>query len=108
MVIPEQELVGLHPFRQTPRPPVWVLDELVASAHGKKACSSRVGGPLGARLVEAATKMAGQPVALQLRFLQAVIEVATEQNSMVIVPVPIDLLTPFPKRPRRSVRGKPA
>ncbi len=50
------------------------------------------------RLVEAATKMAAQPVALQLRFLQALSEVATEHNSTVIFPVPIDLLTPFLKK----------
>ncbi len=50
------------------------------------------------RLVEAATKMAAQPVALQLRFLQALTEVATEHNSTVIFPIPIDLLTPFLKR----------
>jgi regulator of protease activity HflC (stomatin/prohibitin superfamily) len=50
------------------------------------------------RLVEAATKMAAQPVALQLRFLQALTEVATEQNSTVIFPVPIDILTPFLKK----------
>jgi regulator of protease activity HflC (stomatin/prohibitin superfamily) len=49
------------------------------------------------RLVEAATKMAAQPVALQLRFLQALTEVATEHNSTVIFPIPIDLLTPFLK-----------
>jgi regulator of protease activity HflC (stomatin/prohibitin superfamily) len=50
------------------------------------------------RLVEAATKMAAQPVALQLRFLQALTEVATEHNSTIIFPIPIDLLTPFLKR----------
>jgi regulator of protease activity HflC (stomatin/prohibitin superfamily) len=50
------------------------------------------------RLVEAGTKMAAQPVALQLRFLQALTEVATEHNSTVIFPVPIDLLTPFLKK----------
>ncbi len=50
------------------------------------------------RLVEAATKMAAQPVALQLRFLQALTEVATEHNSTVICPVPIDMLTPFLKK----------
>ena len=50
------------------------------------------------RLVEAGTKMAAQPVALQLRFLQALTEVATEHNSTVIFPIPIDLLTPFLKR----------
>jgi len=50
------------------------------------------------RLVEAATKMATQPVALQLRFLQALTEIATEHNSTVIFPVPIDLLTLFLKK----------
>jgi regulator of protease activity HflC (stomatin/prohibitin superfamily) len=50
------------------------------------------------RLVEAATKMAAQPVALQLRFLQALTEVATERNSTVIFPVPIDILTAFLKK----------
>ncbi len=42
--------------------------------------------------------MAAQPVALQLRFLQALTEVATEHNSTVIFPVPIDILTPFLKK----------
>lgn len=50
------------------------------------------------RLVEAATKMAAQPVALQLRFLQALTEVATEHNSTVIFPVPIDIVTAFLKK----------
>lgn len=35
------------------------------------------------------------PVALQLRFLQTLADVATEKNSTIIFPVPIDLLTPF-------------
>jgi regulator of protease activity HflC (stomatin/prohibitin superfamily) len=47
------------------------------------------------KLVLAAAKIATQPVALQLRFLQALTEVATEHNSTTIFPVPIDLLTPF-------------
>jgi regulator of protease activity HflC (stomatin/prohibitin superfamily) len=50
------------------------------------------------RLVEAATKMVAQPVSLQLRFLQTLTEIATEHNSTVIFPVPIDLLTSFLKR----------
>jgi len=50
------------------------------------------------RLVEAATKMAAEPVAVQLRFLQVLTEVATEHNSTVIVPVPIDILTLFLKK----------
>jgi regulator of protease activity HflC (stomatin/prohibitin superfamily) len=57
------------------------------------------------RLVEAAAKISTQPVALQLRYLQALTEVATEHNSTTIFPIPIDILTPFLKRPADD-RGK--
>jgi len=50
------------------------------------------------RLQEAATIIAKEPIALQLRFLQTLAEVATEKNSTTIFPVPIDLLTPFVKK----------
>jgi len=44
------------------------------------------------RLVEAAAIMAKEPIALQLRFLQTLVEVASENNSTTIFPVPIDIL----------------
>jgi len=47
------------------------------------------------RLVDAAAIMAKEPIALQLRFLQTLVEVAAENNSTTIFPVPIDILTPF-------------
>src|SRR5574341_230003 len=47
------------------------------------------------KLSEAAKVIGAQPVAIQLRFLQTLTEVATEKNSTTIFPVPIDLLTPF-------------
>ena len=47
------------------------------------------------KLVLAAAKISTQPVALQLRYLQALTEVATEHNSTTIFPIPIDLITPF-------------
>ena len=47
------------------------------------------------KLVLAAEKISEQPVALQLRYLQALTEVATEHNSTTVFPIPIDLLTPF-------------
>jgi regulator of protease activity HflC (stomatin/prohibitin superfamily) len=50
------------------------------------------------KLVLAGTQIATQPVALQLRFLQALTEVATEHNSTTVFPVPIDLLAPFLRR----------
>jgi regulator of protease activity HflC (stomatin/prohibitin superfamily) len=49
------------------------------------------------KLADAANQMQDYPVALQLRFLQTLADVATEKNSTTIFPVPIDLLTPFMK-----------
>lgn len=57
------------------------------------------------KLVLAGQMIATQPVALQLRFLQTISEVATEQNSTTILPVPIDLFTPF-LQAANAARGK--
>jgi regulator of protease activity HflC (stomatin/prohibitin superfamily) len=51
------------------------------------------------KLVMAGEKIATQPVALQLRFLQVLTEVATEHNSTTVFPVPIDLIAPFLRKP---------
>jgi len=50
------------------------------------------------KLRDAAEIISEQPMALQLRFLQTLTEVASEKNSTIIFPVPIDLLTPFLKK----------
>ncbi|MBW1679447.1 MAG: slipin family protein [Deltaproteobacteria bacterium] len=47
------------------------------------------------KLAEAAKKIAVEPIALQLRYLQTLSEVATENNSTTLFPIPIDLLKPF-------------
>ncbi len=47
------------------------------------------------KLSEAASKIGRHPVAIQLRFLQTLIEVGSERNSTTIFPVPIDLFQPF-------------
>ncbi len=47
------------------------------------------------RLSEAAKILAEEPSALTLRYLQTLAEIATENNSTTIFPVPIDLLKPF-------------
>ncbi len=48
-----------------------------------------------ARLAEAATVIAREPTALQLRYLQTLAEIATENNSTTIFPVPVDFLKVF-------------
>ena len=45
-----------------------------------------------ARLAEAAQVISREPAALQLRYLQTLAEIATENNSTTIFPVPIDLM----------------
>jgi regulator of protease activity HflC (stomatin/prohibitin superfamily) len=47
------------------------------------------------RLAEAAVIIAKEPTALQLRYLQTLVEIAAEKNSTTIFPIPIDLLEPF-------------
>jgi len=47
------------------------------------------------KLAEAAQVIELHPMALQLRYLQTLTEVASEKNSTTIFPVPIDLIAPF-------------
>jgi regulator of protease activity HflC (stomatin/prohibitin superfamily) len=51
-----------------------------------------------ARLAEAAAVIGREPAALQLRYLQTLAEIATENNSTTIFPVPIDFLKAFMDR----------
>ena len=47
------------------------------------------------KLVDAAKLMSEQPMSLQMRYLQTLAEIATEKNSTIIFPIPIDLIKPF-------------
>ena len=55
------------------------------------------------RLKEAAAIIQKFPVALQLRFLQTLREVAAENNSTTLFPIPVDLFEPFIKK---AIGGK--
>ena len=47
------------------------------------------------KLIEAANIMSVYPAAINLRFLQTLTEVSAENNSTVILPIPIDPLVTF-------------
>lgn len=47
------------------------------------------------KLAEAAKIISSESGALQLRFLQTLTEIATEKNSTILFPIPIDLIKPF-------------
>ena len=50
------------------------------------------------KLAQAGTVMAKEPVTLQLRYLQTLTEIASERNSTLIFPLPIDLISMFINR----------
>jgi regulator of protease activity HflC (stomatin/prohibitin superfamily) len=47
------------------------------------------------KLADAAKVIETHPIALQLRYLQTLTEIASEKNSTTIFPVPIDLISMF-------------
>jgi regulator of protease activity HflC (stomatin/prohibitin superfamily) len=55
------------------------------------------------KLAQAATIM-DKPVALQLRYLQTLTEVASEKSSTTIFPIPIDLFRPFMELAERTTK----
>ena len=57
------------------------------------------------KLADAATIIATAPTAMQLRFLQTLTEIATEKNSTIIFPVPIDLIKPFLEKHDTTKKG---
>jgi hypothetical protein len=57
-------------------------------------------------LAQAAHTLAKEPSALQLRYLQTVTEIAAENNSTTIFPIPIELFRPFLQSQAGTQAGK--
>jgi regulator of protease activity HflC (stomatin/prohibitin superfamily) len=58
------------------------------------------------KLLEAAIVIAREPFAMQLRYLQTLAEIATENNSTTLFPVPIDLFAPFVQARERAAAAR--
>jgi regulator of protease activity HflC (stomatin/prohibitin superfamily) len=58
-------------------------------------------------LGEAADKLTASPGALQLRTLQTLAEIATEKNSTLVFPIPVELLDMFGRGPARDPGASP-
>ena len=50
------------------------------------------------RLRDAAAVMAAEPIAIQLRYLQTLLEIGSANSSTIVFPAPIDLITPLIER----------
>jgi len=59
-----------------------------------------------AQLAKAAGVIAGQPNAMQLRYLQTLTEIAVEKNSTIIFPLPMDLIEPMVNMMKRQPEAK--
>jgi len=59
----------------------------VISAEGEYQASER--------LKDAAAVMAQEPITVQLRYLQTLLEIGASNNSTIVFPIPVDLLAPF-------------
>ncbi len=57
------------------------------------------------KLREAANVMSGNPVTLQLRFLQTMLEISSERSSTLILPLPLELFRPLMQLAERSGDG---
>lgn len=80
--------------------PIEMQRAMAKQAEAERERRSKVIGAEGefqaaTRLAEAAEIMQQQPIAIQLRYLQTLREIAAENNSTTIFPVPIDLFKPF-------------
>src|SRR5881296_1653968 len=54
------------------------------------------------RLKDAAVVIADHPIALQLRYLQTLLELGSSQSTTIVFPAPIDLLSPFLEKKRNG------
>ncbi|HWO94415.1 MAG TPA: slipin family protein [Dehalococcoidia bacterium] len=72
----------------------------IIAAEGEKQASET--------LADAGRVLAAVPTTMQLRFLQTLSEIATEKNSTIVLPVPIDLLTAFIPGVRQAVPPSPS
>jgi regulator of protease activity HflC (stomatin/prohibitin superfamily) len=62
------------------------------------------------KLASAAAILGREPSALQLRYLQTLLEIGAEQNSTIVFPLPLDMLRPFldgAARVDRAANGVP-
>ena len=57
------------------------------------------------RLKDAALVIEEHPIALQLRYLQTLLELGSSQATTIVFPAPIDLITPFLERKRKGTES---
>lgn len=57
------------------------------------------------KLSDASAILSQNPMALQLRYLQSMIEMSSDKSSTIVLPLPIDLLTPFIEKYKKDIQS---
>ena len=70
-----------------------------------KVISARGELEASAQLRDAAITLSESPASLQLRYLQTLLELGADQNSTVVFPIPIDIISPFLDALRHQTPG---
>lgn len=71
----------------------------IINAHGELQASDE--------LRQAAETLSKSPASLQLRYLQTLLELGADQNSTVVFPLPVDIITPFLKSITTARKDRP-
>jgi len=87
--------------------PIEMQRAMASQAEAERERRSKIIGAEGElqasqKLSEAAAVMDEHPMSLQLRYLQTLKEISSEKSTTIIVPLPMDLITPFLKRATES------
>jgi len=72
-----------------------------------KVISARGELEASAQLRDASMTLSESPASLQLRYLQTLLELGADQNSTVVFPIPIDIISPFLDAPRHQPPANP-
>ena len=83
------------PWRARPRPSASGAPKIIGAQGEYEAAE---------QLSMAADRIAASPIALQLRYLQTLLEITSSANTSTILPIPIDILRPLQDVARRSAR----
>ena len=59
----------------------------------RRSSTRRASAGRGSNLEEAAEMLAPQPVAIQLRYLQTLVEIGAEKNTTIVFPLPMELIS---------------
>lgn len=69
------------------------LDEMLAERNRRSKIINAEGEAQAAqRLSEAAAILAGQPISVQLRYLQTLLDVSSKNSATIVLPIPVELL----------------